>query len=60
MRSAAVGNAPGAIAALSAARRALVSFEAVGDQRGMANAKRWAGRSLILLEEIGEGEIFAA
>jgi predicted ATPase/class 3 adenylate cyclase len=43
-------------AALAAARRALTLFEAAGDRRGIANAKRWAGRSLIFLGEAGEGE----
>ena len=43
-------------AALAAARRALERFEAVGDGRGIANAKRFAGRSLILLGEVAEGE----
>ncbi len=43
-------------AALAAARRALAGFEADGDQRGVANAKRWAGRSLIFLGAVSEGE----
>ncbi len=43
-------------AALAAARRALTSFEADGDPRGIANAKRWAGRSLIYLGQVSEGE----
>ena len=44
-------------AALAAARRALTRFEADGDRRGIANAKRWAGRSLIFLGQVSEGEM---
>jgi non-specific serine/threonine protein kinase len=43
-------------ASLAAARRALAGFSAAGDQRGIANAQRWAGRSLIFLGQIAEGE----
>ena len=42
--------------ALAAARRALAIFEQLGDERGIANARRWAGRSLVLLGEADEGE----
>lgn len=42
--------------ALAAARRALAIFEQLGDARGIANAQRWAGRSLVILGEIDEGE----
>ncbi len=42
--------------ALAAARHALAIFEQLGDERGVANARRWAGRSLVLLGEADEGE----
>ena len=44
-------------AAVAAARRALARFEADGDRRGVADSKRWAGRSLIFLGEAAAGEM---
>ncbi len=41
--------------ALAAAQRALAIFEGLRDARGVANAQRWAGRSLMLVGEIDEG-----
>ena len=43
-------------AALSAAQRALVLFEELDDARGVANARRWAGRSLVYRGQVEEGE----
>jgi len=43
-------------AASSAAERALALFEELDDARGIANARRWAGRSLVYLGSIAEGE----
>jgi predicted ATPase/class 3 adenylate cyclase len=43
-------------AALPAAQRALATFEQLGDARGLAIARRWAGRSLIYLGQV-DGDI---
>jgi predicted ATPase/class 3 adenylate cyclase len=43
-------------AARKAAERALALFEQQNDARGIANAQRWAGRSLVYLGELDEGE----
>ncbi len=42
--------------ALVAAQRAFDIFEQLGDARGVANARRWAGRSLMYLGDVDEGE----
>ncbi len=44
-------------AASSAAERALALFETLSDARGIANAERWAGRSLVYLGEVDKGEV---
>jgi len=43
-------------AALTAAERALELFEGLYDERGVANAQRWAGRSLVYLGQVVQGE----
>jgi len=43
-------------AASNAAQRAFALSEREGDARGVANAQRWAGRSLIYLGQVDEGE----